>query len=130
MGSAAGAAKSRAAFLAKWRAGQIKTVRRVGASGLAQVFVPVQRVFVPRVQLLGRVIMALLLGPLPAPELAQRCGVELEDLADCADMLRPHVQALRLGEVYLVFGLWESWAGIHEARARLLDGPQVHDVAA
>jgi len=130
MGSAEGAAKSRAAFLAKWRAGEIRTVRRVGASGLAQAFVPVQRVFVPKVQLLGRAIMALMLGPLPAPELAKRCGVEVEDLADCVEMLRPHVQAIRLGEVHLVFGLWESWAAIHEARERLLVVEEVCRVAA
>lgn len=130
MGSAEGAAKSRAAFLAKWKAGEIRTVRRVGASGITEVFVPVQRVWVPRERLLGRVVMALFLGPLTAPELAARCGVDLEELEDIAEMLRPHAQAIRVAGVLLVFGRWESWGAVHEARERLLVVEEVQRVAA
>lgn len=82
--------------------------------------VPVQSIFVPDVRLLGRAIMALIAGPLTATELAARCGIDLDDLHDRAHVLKAHVCALRIGDEYLLFGRWEAWSAIHDARARLL----------
>lgn len=122
MGSAEGAAKSRAAFLAKCR---------VGASGIARPFVPAQRVHVSPVTLAGRVAIVLALhGALTVAELARRCGVTVEELEAVAPSLRHHAEALRIGNELLVYGRRESWAAIWEARARLLAREEVCRVAA
>ena len=112
-GSAIGAAKATAARLAKLRAG-------IPLGAGPRKVIPLQRVFVPPQRLLGRAVMALFLGPLTADQLAKRCGVDLEELADVAALLRPHAEALRIGEGWLVFGRWESWSAVHEARASLI----------
>lgn len=130
MGSREGAAKARAVFLARVRAGEIRVSGKVGASGVVRSIVPVQRVWVPPARLVGRVLLALFAGPLTAEEIADRCGVEVEELEDVAGLLRWHVEALRIGGELLVYWRRESWGPIWEARARLLAREEVCRVAA
>lgn len=79
--------------------------------------IPVQSIYVPTERLIGRAVMALMLGPLPAGELAARCGVSLDELAERAHVLRPWVEAIRLEATDLAYGRWESCARVEDARA-------------
>ena len=130
MGSREGAAKARATFLARVRAGEIRVTGKAGASGVVLPIVHAQRVWVPRERLLGRAILALAAGPLTAPQLAARCGVDLEELEDVAGLLRPHAEALRIGDELLAYLRIESASVVFEARARLLATEEVCRVAA
>lgn len=97
---------------------------------VALPIVHAQRVWVPRERLLGRAILALAAGPLTAPQLAARCGVDLEELEDVAGLLRPHAEALRIGDELLAYLRIESASVVFEARARLLAREEVCRVAA